>query len=463
MWTRLSVLALVGLLVFTTSCGDAEEASAPTDEDTAAGVDTEAPEATDSPETAETDDATETEEAEAPADGDVIRVGALYPLTGSAAATGEATLNGVRLAAEIVNNEYPDIDLPLAAEAGLPGLGGAQVEIVAADHEGTPERGASETERLITSEDVVAVVGAYFSSVTGTASERAERLGVPFVNGSSSSTALTEARDLDYFFRTGPSDRTFGEAFFDFIDDLAEDTGEPIDTIDILYENTDYGTDAARVTEELAEERGYEIGESIAHGNDVNDVTPEATRICAGDDNPVFQASYTPEAILFTRTFADLGCTPTILAYGAGYSDASYFEAVGSGGDYVVARAAWGLDAVSDRPAAVAVAEMFEENYGLAMDENSARTFTAAHALFVAIDAAGSTEPDAIRDALVALDMPAEETIMPWDGIAFDDTGQNELARGVILQYLDGEYRLVWPFDTASAELVYPPVPYNER
>lgn len=459
--SRLAALALA-LLLLAAACGG-EEAEEPTDGATdTTGAETEAS-PTDGDDAAEEGAATE-EDEQAAGDAETIRVGAIYPLTGSAAATGENTLNGVRLAADIVNEEHPDIDLPLAAEAGLPNLASAHIEIVSADHEGSPERGASETERLITSENVVGIVGAYFSAVTGTASERAERLGIPFVNGSSSSTALTEGRDLDYFFRTGPSDRTFGETFFDFLDDVQSEQGVEIDAVDILYENTDYGTDAARVTQELAEERGYAVGESIAHGNDVNDVTPEATRICAGGaENPVFQASYTPEAILFTRTFKDLGCAPTILAYGAGYSDSSYFDAVGTDGEQVISRAAWGLDAVRDRPAAVAVAELFEERYGTPMDENSARTFSAAHALFVAINEAGSTEPDAIRDALANLELSGEETIMPWDGVEFDDTGQNIRARGIILQRLDGEYRQVWPFDTATAGLVFPAAPFEER
>jgi branched-chain amino acid transport system substrate-binding protein len=97
------------------------------------------------------------------------------------------------------------------------------------------------------------------------------------------------------------------------------------------------------------------------------------------------------------------------------------------------------------------------------MDENSARDFTAALTLFQAIDEAGSTEPEAIRDALEGLEVGADETIMPWGGITFDDSGQNELARGVILQYLDGGYKLIWPFDTATAELTWPAPPYDQR
>lgn len=397
------------------------------------------------------------------AEGGTIKVGALYPLTGASAATGEKTLQGVKLAAEVVNQDLPDLDLPLAEGEGLPNLDGSKIEIVSADNEEDPETGASETERLITSENVVAVVGAYLSSVTLTASERAERLGIPFVNGSSSSPQLTEGRDLDFFFRTGPSDRTFAEAFFSFLDDLNSEKEVGVDDVAILHENTAYGTDAAEVTEEIAAEHGYEVVDSVPHGNGVSDVTPEVSRIKSADPDAVFQASYTPEAILFTKTFQQLDYVPNLLAYGAGYSDAAYFEAVGKVGNYTISRAAWALDAVKDRPAAVEIATMFEERYGHEMDENSARTFTAALTLFQAIDEAGGTDPEAIREALAGMDVPADQTIMPWEGIRFDDSGQNELAQGVILQYVDDGYKLIWPFDAATAEVNWPLPSYDQR
>jgi branched-chain amino acid transport system substrate-binding protein len=395
-------------------------------------------------------------------DGETVRIGAIFPLTGASASTGQRTLEGVKLAADIVNDDV-DLDLPLASGEGLPNLDGATIEIVSADHEEDPETGASETERLITSANVSAVIGAYFSSVTLTASERAERLGVPFVNGSSSSPELTEGRDLQFFWRTGPSDRTFAESFFDFLDDLNAEKDAGIESISILHENTAYGTDAAEVTEEVANERGYEIVSTVPHGNGVNDVTPEASRIKSDNPDAVFEASYTPEAILFTQTFRQLDYAPNILAYGAGYSDSAYFEAVGDAGNYTISRAAWALDAVKDRPAAVEVAEMFEERYGHPMDENSARDFTAALTLFQAIDEAGSTEPEAIQEAMNNTDVPAEQTIMPWDGISFDDTGQNELAKGVILQYIDGEYKLIWPFEDSTADVVWPLPEFSKR
>ncbi len=370
----------------------------------------------------------------------------------------------MNLAINIVNEEHPELEaLPLAAEAGLPNLGGAVIEVVPADHEGDPETGASQTARLITSEGVVAIVGSYFSSVTHAASERAEQLQVPFVTGTSSSTALTESRDLAFFFRTGPSDLTFGQTFFDFLDDLQSEKNAPINSVSILHENTEYGTDAANITQQLITERGYTLNQVVSHGNDVNDVTPEATTLREAGQDVIFVASYTPEAILFTNTFKQLGYTPNILAYGAGYSDPAYYEAVGKDGDDLVVRAAWALEAVADRPAAVAVSDLYEQEYGQPFDENAARSFTAALTLAYAINEAGSTNPIAIRDALRGVDLPGEATIMPWEGVHFSDSGQNELAKGVITQRLDGEFNVVWPFSSDVTPLVWPATPYDQR
>src|SRR5205807_4980713 len=55
---------------------------------------------------------------------DPVKVGVLFPLTGNAAAAGQASKAAVEIAADIVNNAHPELaSIPLAKDAGLPGLG----------------------------------------------------------------------------------------------------------------------------------------------------------------------------------------------------------------------------------------------------------------------------------------------------------------------------------------------------
>ena len=72
-----------------------------------------------------------------------------------------------------------------------------------------------------------------------------------------------------------------------------------------------------------------------------------------------------------------------------------------------------------------------------------------------AIDRAGSTKPEDIRKALVATDIPGDQTIMPWRGIKFDSTGQNSEATPVIQQVKDGRYHTVYPADVAVQKPVW--------
>lgn len=385
-----------------------------------------------------------------------VRVGAVVPLSGGSAATGRRTLEGIRLAAAVVNEDLPGIDLPLAEGSGLPDLNGARVRVIPADNREDPEFGAAMTERLIKRRRVAAVIGSYFSSVTLAASERAERLGVPFVNGDSSAPGLTERGSRPYFFRTGPSDRTFADAFFNFLDQMNTTRRAGIETVAVVHENTEFGTGVAEVVRELAAKHGYSLIADIPYPDGTRDVAAIAARIKRLNPHVLFQASYTPEAVLFTRTFRRLHYRPNLLAFGAGYSDAAYFDAVGQSGTDTISRAAWALDAMRGRPAAGRIAAMFRRRYATEMDENSARDFTAALTLFEAIDEAGSTDPNAVRDTLAAIDIPGRETIMPWAGIRFDRDGQNALARGLIVQRIGGAYRTIWPFDVATANVVWP-------
>ena len=79
-----------------------------------------------------------------------VRIGVIYPLTGPAASTGAELKNALEMAADIVNNGAKNIrDLPFAAGGGLPNLKGAKIRLVFADHQGNPQVGATEAERLL--------------------------------------------------------------------------------------------------------------------------------------------------------------------------------------------------------------------------------------------------------------------------------------------------------------------------
>jgi branched-chain amino acid transport system substrate-binding protein len=383
-----------------------------------------------------------------------VKIAGLWPLSGSNATQGTDVLHGAELAVEIVNGEYP-LDLPLAKEAGLPGLGGAKLKLVTGDTQGKPEVGASEVDRLVNIEKVVAVVGCYNSGVTLTASQRAERLEVPFVNGESSSTALTE-RGLKWFFRTGPSDKTFASTMFDYIE-AQKKKGNQVQTIGVLHTNDQYGNDGAEVTKKIAAERGLELVADVPFDPTTAEISSQITQVRAKNPDVLFVLALTDGAIKIMKTMQQLAYyPPALLAYGAGFSDPAFIKGAGDAADAASTRAAWAADIAEKNLVAKTVSEMFQNKFNAPMTENSARSFTAIMALARAINNAKSTDPEKVRTALTELNIPKNELIMPWDGIKFDSTGQNTLARGVVQQLFGDKYKVIFPEDAAVSAAVWP-------
>src|SRR5262249_9448244 len=81
----------------------------------------------------------------------VVKIGAIFPMTGNAASAGIHARAAIEAALDIINNAHPELGkLPLAKNAGLAGLGGAKVEVVFGDNQGTPATGQNQALRLIT-------------------------------------------------------------------------------------------------------------------------------------------------------------------------------------------------------------------------------------------------------------------------------------------------------------------------
>src|SRR5437868_8880814 len=192
---------------------------------------------------------------------DPVKVGVLFPLTGNAAAAGQASKAAAELAAEIVNNAHPELgNLPLAKDAGLPGLGGAKLELVFADHQGNPSVAQTQALRLLTQDKVHVLFGAYQSSCTFTATAAAERYGIPFVVGDSSALNIT-GRGFKWTFRVTPIASDYASTYMRFFSDLKA-AGQTVRSIAIVNENTDYGTSVGDTIESVARTSGMPV---IAH------------------------------------------------------------------------------------------------------------------------------------------------------------------------------------------------------
>ncbi len=393
-----------------------------------------------------------------------IKIGVIYPLTGPAASTGAELKSALELAADIINNGAKGVaGLPFANGGGLPNLKGAKIKLVFADHQGNPQTGASEAERLISQEKVVALVGSYFSNVTATASQVAERYGVPFLNPESSSATLTQ-RGFKWFFRTTPHDDLFVHNFFDFMKELEAKKKMKIGTIATFNENTLWGNETTKLEAKLAPDNGYNIVKQVTYPAKSTQLTSEVQTLKAAAPSLVMQSSYLGDALLSMKTYKELGFSPDmILANNAGFTDTEFIRTLGKDAEYVITREVWALDLATKNPLIREVNALFNARTKSNFTGNSSRTFTGLMVIADAINRAGSTEPEAIRKALVATDIPASALIMPWGGVKFDQSGQNTLGRGILVQIVGGTYHTVYPFNLATQDVVWPMPKWDQR
>ena len=392
-----------------------------------------------------------------------IKIGVIYPLTGALASSGAEMRDALEFAEDIINNGLKGVpELPFAAGGGLTGLKGAKIKLVFADHQGNPQVGATEAERLISQEHVVALMGAYNSNVTQTASQVAERDKIPFLNAESSSATLTQ-RNFKYFFRTTPHDELFVKNAVEFMHDVEQARHMKIASVATLSENTLFGNEAAKLQLKYATAQGYNVVKQVSYPAKTTQLTSEVQTLKAANPTVLLQSSYS-EAILSMKTYKELGYLPDMLiANDAGFADTEFIKTLGKDAEYVISREVWALDIGDKKPIIKKVDDLFKARYKIDFTGNSARSFTGLMVLADAINRAGSTDPEAIRKALAATNLPASALIMPWKGVKFDETGQNTLGAGILVQVREGKYTTIWPFDLASHEVVWPMPRWDAR
>jgi branched-chain amino acid transport system substrate-binding protein len=385
---------------------------------------------------------------------EAVKIGILWPLTGNAAAAGQASKAAAELAAEIVNNPHPELgNLPLAKDAGLPGLGGAKLELVFVDHQGNPSVAQQQALRLITQDKVHVLFGAYQSSATFTATPVAERYGIPFVIGDSAALNITQ-RGLKWVFRVTPIATDYAATYMRFFDDMKKQ-GKQIRSIAVVNENTDYGTSVADAVEAAAKQNNLAVAIRIPYSASTTDVSAQVLQLKEKQPDVVIFISYTADSILYIKTMKNLDyLPPMVLGDDSGFSDPSFVPAIADIGQGLMNRSAWDVG----KPGSTThkINEMYKAKTGRDLDDTSARNMQGFLALADAINRAGSTDPAKIQAALKATDLKPEQLMMGYRGVKFDDTGQNILAATYLIQLKGKDYVLVWPDTAATAKLDWP-------
>lgn len=364
-------------------------------------------------------------------EGETFIIGGIHPLTGGLAADGIQMNNAVQMAVDEIN------------EAGGIGEAGIMLEFDGADSTGSAEVGQTEAERLV-EEGAGAIICCFQSAVTANVAAIAEREQVPLVIDVAVADAILD-QGYEYAFRLQPNATSMGVNGANFLVEMGEAQGSPIETVVYAYDGTSgFGQSVFDAFAIQAEELGIEILEEITYDPfNVTDLTTEMTLVNALAPDALVVTGYYNDGLLIARNAEEVGIDVDIV-YGIAQGTYDLPQFVDDAGDlaecFFDANYHW--DASDE--AAIEVREKFAELYEEEMRTAAVLSYQATYIIADAIERAGSTDPVAVRDALS--ETSYEDHILPYDGaIEFDETGETIIASPVVMQVQDGSIVQVYP------------------
>lgn len=372
-----------------------------------------------------------------------VKFGALFPFSGQLALLGEESARGLEIAVDEIN------------EAG--GVQGEEIVLVRGDAVDN-NQAIGEARRLISREGVKAIFGTYSSSRSIAASQVAELAGIPYFELGAVADEVT-GRDFQNLFRTNPTAENIARTTVELIQEaVLPKAGVPAEELKvaIIHEDSSYGTSVAGHQQRIAEEAGLNVVTTQAYPASTVDMSSLVLDLQQRGVDVVLQTSYQNDSVLFLRQAHEAGFKPkAIIGGGGGYSMQPTADAVGHDVIEGVLDADFTQFAVNPEgaPGLQDFIDAYVEKYGeQPLSGHSLVNYVGAKAILQAIEKAESFEPEAIREAVAAIDIPEGQTAAGY-GVKFNEQNQNERARMMGMQWQDGKLVTVYPEDAAVADV----------
>ena len=369
-----------------------------------------------------------------------IRIGSLYPITGSLALLGEESWRGAEIARQFRNQKG--------------GVAGQQIEFLRAD---VPDVNAakSEAERLISREGMKLLIGTYSSSLSLAASEVAARQNVTYFELGGISDQITD-RGYKTIFRTCPKAQLFSKSQMAFIRDwiAPQLKKKPAEVrVSLVHEDSAYGSSIARNLEAESKAAGVPLVSVIPYDSKAIDLSSVILRLKNDKPDVVVGVSYANDAILIGRQAKELGLD--IRAFvGTGGGHSGFAEALGAASDGV-----FNVDFTQYEvntkftPGLPEFVEAYKKTFNSGpRSGHSLANFMGATALFDILEKTGGDMDAAkFRAAAMAYEAKLGTTATGW-GVKFADNGQNTLAETFLTEWQNKKLVTVWPEGPAVAK-----------
>jgi branched-chain amino acid transport system substrate-binding protein len=352
-----------------------------------------------------------------------VRVGVIAELTGDMPAVGASCRNAAEMAVKEAN----------AAGGFTVGGKKLKVELFVEDNGGKADQSAAAAQKLISQEDVVAIIGPNASRYAIPASEIAESNQTIFITPWSTNPKTTldaaTGKPKRYAFRSCFIDPFQGKVLAKFALETMKAKKAAI-----LYDvASDYNKGIAEVFRADYEKLGGKVVASETYTTNDKDFSAQFTKIKAAGPDVVFLPNYYSEVPLQVQQAKRLGIKVPFLGSDSwGSADLLKLGGADLEGFYFSTHYA----ADNAAPAAVQFIGSYTKLYGTAPDDVAALTYDAFGLLFTALKSAGKTDREAVRNALAKL--PSYQGVT--GEMKFQEGSGDPVKSAVILQIKGGKF-----------------------
>ena len=309
--------------------------------------------------------------------GSTIKIAFLGAQTGDVAMFGTPTLEGMKLAIDELN------------VAG--GVLGKKIELVEGDNRGDKQEGAALTQKFISRDQVVAIVGDPTTGISKVAAPIAQKAQVVMLSAGSTGQGVVEIGD--YIFRDTLLD---SDAIPACIDYFVKDLGYKRVAM-ITSDNNDYSVNLSQTFRNAVKGKGVEIvaDEKVKDGD--KDFSAQVTNIKAKQPDVIFFSGYYTEGALIMKEARKQGLKANMFG-GDGLSPSKFIELGGSAVEGTMAYLGFSPEQ-ADPQAAKFVAE-YQRRTGKVPEMFAAQGYDAVKLLADAMTRANSSDPKQFKTTL---------------------------------------------------------------
>ncbi|TPW30662.1 amino acid ABC transporter substrate-binding protein [Pararhizobium mangrovi] len=352
----------------------------------------------------------------------VVKLGASVQLTGTNANTGRYYQDAYRLTVDKIN------------DAGGIKIGDKtyKLQLDILDNQSDVNLSVRQYVQLLKSDNVDFLLGPFASNFALNDSSVAEKYQVPMVQGGGASGQIY-SRGYKYIFGTlPPADDYFAST----IDMLGKVDPTP-KTVALVAADDSFDVSVAEGTRKHIKDAGMKLVLDKQFRDGGGEFSSILSQIKSSDVDAVLWTGHETDALNFIRQAKSLNVNPKdFYSFTVGVPTADFRQALGKDANYAFGMTSWlPNESLKDKwfGDAKSFADAYQKKYGYAPDYHAASGAADVETFAYALEKAGSTKPDAVRDAIAKSDFDSL-----YAHVKYGENGQIDLPQ-IVVQIQDGK------------------------